>query len=209
MAGKAFGNWYLMKDKYWLPWYVGGTGQLSEAFPNCPFSPMDWNMYVCGLVLLGYPIREAVDTFVLSKRAPDFAELALHHVAHLSLASCYILSNVLPFGAMVAFVHDISDAIVSLAKFLHSMDFSMLVVGPVYLLMQVAWFYFRLMCLPFIMIDVYNIRYAEVRIHLQPYYQVSNVFLGVLFLLHVFWFGLFQKMNYMLLFKGEAHDLQE
>lgn len=54
----AAGCYYVMKDEPWVPWYLGGSpdGAISEGFTNMPFTPMNRNCYIFGLILLGKPV---------------------------------------------------------------------------------------------------------------------------------------------------------
>ena len=42
--------------------------------------------------------------------------MSLHHMAHLSLASGYLMANMIPIGTLIAFLHDFSDIAVQAAK---------------------------------------------------------------------------------------------
>ena len=37
----AVGHWYVIKNKPWTPWFMGGSGNFVDGFVNMPFSPMD------------------------------------------------------------------------------------------------------------------------------------------------------------------------
>ena len=52
----AVGGWLIIRDEYWLPRYLGGSGELSMTWINMPFSPMNVEAYYFGLVLLGHPL---------------------------------------------------------------------------------------------------------------------------------------------------------
>ena len=46
----------VIKDKPWLPWYLGGASDnvsIMSGFDNIPFTPMDEKLYFIGLLLLG------------------------------------------------------------------------------------------------------------------------------------------------------------
>ena len=56
----AFVGYILIKDKPWLPWYLGGhsgNDSVMEGFVNMPFTPMDETLYYIGLVTLGHPLQ--------------------------------------------------------------------------------------------------------------------------------------------------------
>jgi len=33
--------WSVMRDQTWLPWFLGGEGELANGFTNMPFTPID------------------------------------------------------------------------------------------------------------------------------------------------------------------------
>mgnify|MGYP001359321680 CR=1 FL=1 len=55
-AGAALGAFVVMQGKPWHPWFLGGTGQLSDGFLNMPFSKMDYDGYIFGLIIYGHPV---------------------------------------------------------------------------------------------------------------------------------------------------------
>lgn len=105
----AAGHWLVIRGKPWTPWFMGGSGNFADGFIDMPFSQMDTEGYYFGLILLGLPLMYIITHFFIHEREPDFAEMAMHHLAHFSLATCYLFTNMIPIGAMVAFVHDYSD----------------------------------------------------------------------------------------------------
>ena len=95
------------------------------------------------------------------EREVDFAEMSLHHLAHLSLASCYLMANMIPIGAMINFLHDISDVGTQITKGLHVTG-NMYPIGYIiYVLTQVGWVYFRMFCLPMLLFtEIAHLKYA-------------------------------------------------
>lgn len=204
----AIGHWYVIKDKIWQPWFMGGTGNFVDGFKNMPFAPMDVDGYYFGLILLGHPLQLIVTHFFINEREPDFAEMAMHHLAHFSLASSYIFTNMIPIGAMVAFVHDQSDIPGSLTKFFMNLGHKW-PAATCFMICHVLWFYGRLVCLPYLMLEITNLVYLPGREHMQPYVTFSQVFLGSLLILHVYWFYLFLKVDYTLVMGKKVKDEQQ
>ena len=110
---------YCVWGKPWLPKYMGGSGSFANGFNNMPFSPMDRDAYFVGLILLGHPLQQTLGHFFISERSQDFAEMSLHHLAHLALASCYLFTNMIPVGTLVALCHDSNDIFVASTKVFH------------------------------------------------------------------------------------------
>lgn len=131
---------------------MGGTGNFVDGFKNMPFTPVDTDGYYFGLILLGHPLQLIITHFFIYEREPDFAEMAVHHLAHFSLSGCYLFANVIPIGAMIAFVHDQSDIPGCLTKFFHNMGVKWL-AGTCLITTEILWFIGRLCCLPLIMIE--------------------------------------------------------
>lgn len=199
---------WLMKDEKWLPWYAGGNGQFSAGFENTPFTPMSVNNYYIGLVFLGYPLMQAVEHFFIEKRQEDFIEMSLHHITHLCISFSYLMANIIPFGAIIAFLHDVSDIPIAASKGLHMAGYSMPWSVITFLLGQISWIFCRLICLPIIISEERALIYSAGREHLQPYLYMSAVYLYILLILHTYWFFLFMKILKKVAFENEVRDLQ-
>ena len=148
--------YYVIKDEAWLPWYMGGSGSLNSGIENVPFTLMNPANYTFGLILMGYPVQQVVTHFLIDERTPDFAEMSLHHLTHLCLSSCYLFTNTLPYGSLVALLHDVSDLNVGVSKALHLSGYGMPWAVICFLSGQFFWFYFRIFCLPMIIWDIHN-----------------------------------------------------
>ena len=201
-------NYYLMRDAEWLPDYLGGTGDMKLGFVDMPFTPMNEPLYILGLVMLGHPLSTTIAHFFFMERNPDFAEMSLHHIAHLSLASTYLMTNMIPFGAVIAFMHDASDVFVPIAKMTHLMGHPNASLIS-FIIAQVIWFYMRLWCLPQLMVLICtDLEYTGDVAKFNPYLSFSRVFLFALITLHTYWFCLFLRMDYNAIFKGVFRDIQ-
>ena len=47
-------GWFICKDQDWMPWFLGGQGQLENAFVDLSFSPVQAPLLFYGLVNFGY-----------------------------------------------------------------------------------------------------------------------------------------------------------
>ena len=168
---------------------------------------MDREGYLVGLILLGYPLQQTFAHFFIREKSPDFAEMSLHHIAHVALTSTYLFGNMIPLGILIMFIHDASDVLISVTKVFHLMNRNNIAYFPL-VLCVFTWFFGRLVCLPMYLMEIWQYGvYAEGREHLQPYIALSLVFLCTLLLLHVYWFILLLLMIYMALM-GTPKDLQ-
>ena len=150
------GIYYVIKDESWLPWYMGGDGLVNSGIEAVPFTLMNPTIYTFGLVLLGYPVQQVITHFLIEERTPDFAEMSLHHLTHLCLSSGYLFTNTLPYGSIIAFLHDFSDLPVGVSKGLHLSGYGMPWAVIVFLLGQVFWFSMRICFLPLVIWDIHN-----------------------------------------------------
>jgi hypothetical protein len=116
--------WTVIRGQVWLPWYLGGEGELVNGFANMPFQTIDQSIYMFALITLGNPLEASLEHFFWKERTPDFAEMALHHVVQISLVSASVLGNCMNIGTIIAFAHDVSDIGVQLAKLLHMMGYN-------------------------------------------------------------------------------------
>jgi len=145
----------------------------------------------------------------------DFREMFVHHVFTnlLVIGSSYYRFHYI--GSMVFIIHDISDIPVDLSKLANFLKWktttTICFVG-----MCITWLLTRLYILPFIVWRsiIYESWLVCADGYIPPMYY--NMFkpifvnlLGVLILLHIYWFSLFIRMGLVLVQKGEAHDLSE
>lgn len=145
----------------------------------------------------------------------DFREMFVHHVFTNLLvigSSFYRLQYI---GSMVFMLHDISDIPVDLSKLANFLKWKTTTV-VCFVSMCITWLLTRLIILPFIVWRsiIYESWLVCADGYVPPMYynmfQPIFVFLlGFLILLHFFWFTMFIQMGYVLIRKGEAHDLSE
>ena len=116
------------------------------------------------------------------------------------------MANIIPVGISVGFIHDVSDIFVGVCKGFHLAGYEN--IGCVFFLStQFMWFIMRLMAFPTIIRFLIDLKYNDDRAYLQIYMTMSWILLSFLLVLHIFWFFIFQKMNYLFFCKGEANDL--
>jgi TLC domain len=145
----------------------------------------------------------------------DFREMCIHHIVTNLLvlgSSFFRLSRV---GSMVFLVHDISDIPVDLSKLANFLKWKA-TTATCFATMVLIWMLTRLTILPFV---IYRSVLWESWLvcqngYIPPIYHVLYkpifvVLIGLLILLHFIWFSMFIRMGYVLVCKGEAHDLSE
>ena len=127
---------------------------------------MSVNNYYVGLIFLGYPLAQVIAHFFIEKRQPEFIEMSLHHIAHLCISFSYLMANIIPFGAIIALLHDVSDIPIAISKGLHLSGYSMPWSVIMFLFGQITWIFFRLICLPILILELRALKYTKEREHL-------------------------------------------
>jgi len=231
------GVWYFW-DKEWWDNSKGGTKQLWVDYPNHPIDAVMIWYYLCQsaynveamLSLMKLSFTMQLKNPFLGKRYPvqnpvrlgwnktcrgDAREMMIHHLVTnlLIFASSHLRFT--RIGSMIFLIHDISDVPVDLSKLANFLKWK---TGTVvfYTIMLIMWVITRLGILPFVIFKSILIESSLLVISgsmSQYSYDVGGTFfvllIGILILLHLFWFHLLVNMGWRLLTKGEAHDLTE
>ena len=143
----------------------------------------------------------------------DFNEMFVHHVLTNLLLMGSSAIRLSRGGTMVFLIHDISDVPVDMSKLANFMKWKVTTIAC-FVTMMIVWAITRLGLLPFVFCRsmLYESHYAVPGIDVRYYYMIRPVFYGITFGivgLHIFWFFLFLKIGYFLVFKKELHDLSE
>ena len=145
----------------------------------------------------------------------DFREMFVHHIVTNLLIIGSSHWRFTRIGSMVFLVHDISDVPVDLSKLANFVKWKTTTI-VCFVSMVLVWLVSRLIILPFVIYRaVLWESYILVSVGgLDPiYYYAYRPFffglIGVIILLHLVWFTMFIRMGWLLVSKGEAHDLSE
>ena len=109
-------GWYVVRDKDWLPGYLGGTGQFENSFRDMPLLKVDQTVLYYGLFSFGLRVESLVSHILIEEWGSEFEEMLLHDVVTIFLFTGYIFSNSLAFGTMIVILHDASDIIFHFSK---------------------------------------------------------------------------------------------
>lgn len=223
---------YLFWNAPWWNEELGGPRMLYTDWPTDPIKPsMAWYYilqaaYNVDAMISLLQISFQINVFPKDSILPitigwaktcrgDFAEMMAHHVVTnmLIFSSSYLKQT--RIGSMVFLIHDISDVPVDLAKLANFVKWKKGTIGFFFLLC-VTWFYTRLYLLPCVVwmsIFWHGHEVGRGLEHFQVYFYAYQPFfissLGALIVLHAVWFSMFIKMGYLLVTKGETHDLTE
>jgi len=166
------------------------------------------------------PLKHGIGWGKCIKWAPtvrgDFREMFIHHLATNALVMLSSSFHLHRAGAVILFLHDISDVPVDLSKLANFVKWKKTTI-VCFAIMVIVWFITRLILLPYIpgySIVFQCVQLLEDPINMEPslLYSVYWIFVtlcALILFLHVTWFGMFIKMGFVLLSKGEAHDLTE
>jgi hypothetical protein len=218
---------------FWnAPWWKpGGTPVLWKGLPFHPVSvQMTWYYLVQSAYNLDalYSLLELSLSFqwkfLAEQKFPfawsktvrgDFREMCIHHVVTNLLVIGSSHFRLTRIGSMVFLVHDISDVPVDLSKLANFLKWKR-ATTICFAIMCLSWFVLRLGIFPFVIYK--SVLYESYLIledgRVDPllyllYRHFFYYLVGQIILLHVCWFGMFLKMGYLLIKKGEAHDLSE
>ena len=129
--------------------------------------------------------------------------MVLHHIAAMALYPGFIFGNVMGVGVVLAWLHDVGDILANVTRLCNLLDLH-IATGVTFLAMMCVWAYTRLFMLPmYIFYIVTELRYPEPITHFQPLIWIELVFLMIMQVLHIYWFGLFIQMGFRMLTKGE------
>lgn len=223
-------GYYVLRDEPWLPRALGGTGDATRALYTVNEAPSD-KLKLYYMIQTGYHLQSLLYMVFLSPIRNDFIEMLLHHLVTLVLIVGSYLANYSAFGALVAFLHDIGD--VSGCKSMRALGNSLLceadamcgdvdaiksvvdsgnvpLVGVFYAGLLASWGYTRLYVFPVHLILPVITTLPEANPMISSVFiYLAAAMLGMLLLLHVYWYTLFLVMGYALLVKGKSEDIQE
>lgn len=174
---------------------VGGSVQRPLYYDNYPCQVIPRHLEEFYLFKISYHLYELGYTILKQRNRPDFPEYMLHHLMTWSLIFFSYSLNMLPIGAAVMILHDITDLTVTIFKI--TVDVTHIAIQmSSYVFMLATWIYFRLWYFPgYVIGRLYEECYVQLTCK-NINYSVLNMlfaFLSGLACLHVFWFYLMVK----------------
>jgi hypothetical protein len=150
---------------------------------------------------MGFYVHQIAAMF-FEERKKDFAVMLTHHFTTLALCFCSWTQGFSAIGAVILFLHDISDPFLSAAKVIHYIKQENISQG-VFVLFTLSFAYTRLYLFPVVCIaSVYN---EPLKLFPQGHdmWAVFLALLVTLFFMHCYWFYLVLRMAFALLCKSE------
>ena len=228
------GIWYFW-DKEW--WIAGNTQTLWQNYPHQDVQPgMIWYYLIqsaynleamMSLLELSFtmtlqPLHDTKNNKCWQFPARidwsptvrgDFQEMFVHHVITNLLVLGSSFFRLTRAGSMVFLVHDISDVPVDMSKLANFLKWKV-TTACCFAAMVIVWCMTRLGVLPFViyksvLFESWMVIGGVDALVFVCYRQLFYVAMGLLIVLHLAWFTMMLKMGWVLLRKGEAHDLSE
>lgn len=174
---------------------------LNLCWKGYPYQEVSDDVRWFYLMQLGIYVQLLFTQFV-EERKKDFVEMVVHHVATIILVLFSYYANFVRIGVLVLVVHDASDPFLELAKLLNYARFQRL-CDACFVCFAVTFGVTRLYVYPFhVFWSAYFESYAE--IGYWNSWGIFNALLGVLQLLHLYWFWIIVRMVYGFLAAGKV-----
>jgi len=206
-------GWWVLVDKPWVPGIIipGASGDVANCWKNfwTQYND-DFGVRMYYMVSLGYAFQSLV-YLIIRKHRRDFLEMALHHALEIALITYSFIYGYIRIGTLVLMVHDVGDIAVNTSRCLNDASFKKPAIIS-FICLIVSWIWFRLYLFPAYIIhstmfDAYHYisEGATSVVHNEGYW-FFNIMLILLFVLHIFWFAMFMKMGFNILFKNKCED---
>jgi len=203
---------YTLAEANWMPRELFGTGSTSNCWgvgnagdTQEPIGIATKRFYQ---VALAYHMSELAFQVVYERSKPDFVEMFTHHVTTCFLLFGSFFGNFVRIGALVLFVHYVSDIPGYGAKMF--VDTRCKITTFMFLLgILASWGYLRLYVFPVIIIRsvVEESVLERATMGDLAYYTFCSA-LSCLVCLHIYWYFLLLRMGYGYIFTGETKDMQ-
>ena len=129
-----------------MPSSLGGTGDYRLCFEGYPYTKHAENLQEYYLVVTGYHLSQLILHWLGTQKS-DFVERDLHHIATTYLTFGSYFFNCWECGAVIAFLHDLSDIFRHLCKLLGNLYFEGL-TSTIFFSMTIAWYWTRCFVFP-------------------------------------------------------------
>lgn len=147
----------------------------------------------------------------------DFREMCIHHIITNLLVFISSIFRFTRIGSMVFLVHDMSDVPVDLSKLANFLKWKKTTIS-FFVLMILVWLATRMFIFPVVIMrsvffetHLLMIEYGGIvkQVHHDAWKVVIAGLLICILALQFLWFGMMLKIGFVLVSKGETHDLTE
>ena len=149
----TFAAFLLFKDKYWFPKQLGGAGSADEIFREYPDYPSDSDPFILEtyyMVQLGVYAFKIIESFAIRRKTyRKVYEFLLHHFIAETLIVFSVMSNLLPVGIVILFLHDCCDMTADMVRIYVETKFRKTSISVLLFILGAGnWFYMRLIVFP-------------------------------------------------------------
>ncbi|KAI1698125.1 TLC domain-containing protein [Ditylenchus destructor] len=183
----------VLGDKSWLY-------DLRQCWMNYPKHPVDsilWWYYMLQTAFY----YSLLYSCAFDVRRSDFVEMCIHHVVTIGLLSFSWATNFVRVGTLVLLLHDISDVVLEMVKYLRNSGRSVSVVNAGFVAFLISWIATRVFYLPFVLM-------RSAIFEAPTFIQVMIYLLFALLGLHFFWTVLIVKVVCRTMSSGQAEDVR-
>lgn len=231
----VFGIYYFWDKPWWNP-QQGGTKTVFVGYPEHEIEVgMTWYF----LVQFTYNVEALVSLLELSLEVQfqnplahhgipirigwsktcrgDFREMCIHHIITNMLVFISSTMRFTRIGSMVFLVHDISDVPVDLSKLANFVKWKKTTIS-FFVLMMLVWLATRMLIFPCVIMRsvFFETQFLMIKnggivkqVHHDAWKVVIAGLLVCILALQFLWFGMMLKIGFVLVSKGETHDLTE
>lgn len=153
---------------------------------------------------MGFHLADFFNLIFVRERASDFNEMWIHHLVSVTGYFACIWGNYLVIGGVLAYLHDIADIFTTSARVFNTTHYEKPAM-LCFVLLLASWVWTRLYVLPQFLYRLLTDRFPESMLYFQRF---NAVLLGILQLLHIYWFILLAQMAIHKAKTGKAEDLQ-
>jgi hypothetical protein len=194
-------EWAVLISQEYTPRMLFGNGETSKLWTS-DFVPSEELVSVF-MASLGYHIHSTIYHVFLVERRSDFHQMVLHHIVTLWLMILSFLEGHIRIGTLIVFTNDIADIFVYSTRMLGDTVFVKSSIIS-YILLTISYFYFRIVVfpaciLPSILAEATGLSQLEL--------YTYAAFLGALYILHGYWFGLIVRIGFNLATTGSRKDI--
>jgi hypothetical protein len=123
-------------------------------YKDYPCTPLPKHLDDFYIIKIAYHFHELCYTLAFKYHKKDTPEMTLHHIVTLMLIVFSYTSNSLPIGAVIMFIHDISDVFLNVFKIVVETQ-KINVIYITYFTFMINWLYFRIYFFPMWAIRLY------------------------------------------------------
>jgi len=204
-------GYYCLKDEEWLPRTLGGSARtlkdLNLFWEGLPYQSQSRKVVIYYMIQFGSALCTFILQFKQNRTRNSYGEFLLHDMATLILLIISFLNNYLRMGAVVLFLHDISD-IFSYGCKIYVDTKHIKITLFFYVSLVLTWFWTRLYVFPFQVILQCFTNNIWARPELIGY-MIIAICLFTLLCLHVYWIVLIMNIGVRFITSGEADDMQD